>query len=126
MGAISLGSGAVYVEGYVIDKDGLPIAFEHGWIEHDGEVIDPTPVYCDGEFTRSYFAGVRYTYHEVLGRVSRNQLMPFVGMNGVGDNPGHRLAYMRACKIMYGDQFEEVAVMLRMDKFPEFQQLQEI
>lgn len=31
---------AVYVEGIAVFREGLPI--EHGWIECDGEIIDPT------------------------------------------------------------------------------------
>jgi hypothetical protein len=45
---------ATYVEGLVVLPGGLLI--EHGWVERDGEVIDPTLLY-DGI---AYFPGLRF------------------------------------------------------------------
>jgi hypothetical protein len=51
---------AAYVEGVAANRYGLII--EHGWVEHGGEVIDPT--LPDSDYT--YFPGLRF--------VGRNEL----------------------------------------------------
>jgi len=45
---------AIYVEGTVVNEIGLP--FDHGWVEKDGEIIDPTL----SEDSLTYFPGLRY------------------------------------------------------------------
>jgi len=45
--------GADYVEGYAIVGNGAPL--EHGWIERDSEIIDPTFTTVD----TIYFGGLR-------------------------------------------------------------------
>src|SRR4051812_5123269 len=47
-------AGATYVEGMAVLKSGLVI--EHGWVEHQGEVIDPTLP----EEPVAYFPGLRF------------------------------------------------------------------
>ncbi len=49
-------AGAEYVEGWVVTKGSRQI-IEHGWLENDGEVVDPT---LPGE-VEAYFAGLRFT-----------------------------------------------------------------
>lgn len=44
-----------YVEGYAI-MSGSHVVFEHGWVELDGQVIDPS--YPDGQV--AYFPGLRF------------------------------------------------------------------
>ena len=58
-------AGAVYVEGYaVIERaSGRGLVIEHGWIEHDGRIVDPT---LHGERETAYFAGLRFTLPERL------------------------------------------------------------
>ena len=46
---------ADYVEGLVV-RDGV-VAIEHGWVEKDGVIVDPT--LTDGDLT--YFPGLRFT-----------------------------------------------------------------
>ena len=48
-------AGADYVEGYAVFNGGLSI--EHGWVEQNGVVIDPT--LPDDDMT--YFPGLRFT-----------------------------------------------------------------
>lgn len=66
---------AVYVEGWSVTQEGLVI--EHGWLEFDGAVLEPT---VEVPF-KAYFPGVRYTLGTVKwfmgGRWSRT--LPFVG-----------------------------------------------
>jgi hypothetical protein len=47
-------AGADYVEGYAVTREGL--AIEHGWIEANGEILDPT--LPDDDVT--YFPGLRW------------------------------------------------------------------
>ena len=50
---------ATYVEGMAV-VNGLPI--EHGWIEHDGEIVDPTLL----DANVVYFPGLRFKGREGL------------------------------------------------------------
>ena len=44
---------ATYVEGMAVDGQ---LVFEHGWVEHEGEIIDPTLPGAD----MAYFPGLRF------------------------------------------------------------------
>lgn len=57
--------GAFYVEGWAWDG----IAFEHGWIELDGRIIDPT-LYRDPP--RGYVAANRYGLADLLPMLKAN------------------------------------------------------
>lgn len=46
---------ADYVEGYAVSGDGLLI--EHGWVEANGEILDPTLP----DYDLTYFPGLRWT-----------------------------------------------------------------
>lgn len=66
----------VYVEGTII-VDGLPIPFEHGWLElKDGTVIDPTSAVVQSSDTNvDYYPAVRFApevaQRRAIGRYSR-------------------------------------------------------
>jgi hypothetical protein len=101
--AVPILPGAVYVEGWVITSFGL--VTEHGWIEHNGEVVDPTPTYAE-QADGKYFPGVRYTLPDLAKLMNRRGAkVPFVfGKNVHGmDNRDYRIAYRDATKAAYGD-----------------------
>ncbi|GIW44658.1 MAG: hypothetical protein KatS3mg077_1940 [Candidatus Binatia bacterium] len=58
-----LGSGARYVEGWVVTGGTVPYVIEHGWCEFDGRVVDPTyvPWVTPEEPPVAYFAGASFT-----------------------------------------------------------------
>jgi hypothetical protein len=93
------------VEGWVITRFG--IVTEHGWVEYNGEVVDPTPTYVDCDVTK-YFPGVKYTLEEMSRLASkRGATVPFVhgklyhhGM----ENSAYRTAYRDAYRALLGDQ----------------------
>ena len=55
-----LDGAAVYVEGWAVMR-GTPC--EHGWLEFDGHIVDPTLAYLDGPPV-VYFPGLRFTAEE--------------------------------------------------------------
>jgi hypothetical protein len=55
---------ATYVEGVAVLKG---LVREHGWIEHDGEIIDPTLL----DETMAYFPGLRFSGRDGLKSTSR-------------------------------------------------------
>ena len=56
---------AVYVEGHVLDSR-IGFVFDHGWVEHNGEIIDPTLVLINGhEEDYSYFPAERWSADRV-------------------------------------------------------------
>lgn len=57
--------GAYYVEGWAFGG----IAFEHGWIETDNSIIDPT-LYKDPP--RGYFPANRYTLAQLLPLIEKS------------------------------------------------------
>jgi hypothetical protein len=54
------GASAVYVEGFAVARKGF--AFEHGWLERDGEIFDPSLP----EDPLTYFPGLRFEGAEGL------------------------------------------------------------
>jgi hypothetical protein len=64
---------ATYVEGMAV-ANGL--AIEHGWIEHDGEIIDPTLL----DENVAYFPGLRFKGREGLDSTWRIPGMDESGM----------------------------------------------
>lgn len=110
-----------YVEGWAVNLSSIPIPVEHAWIEDQvhNEIIDPTPVWCDGQGERLYFAGVRYTLKEVVMKVRDPEVtLPLVGINGL-TNSAYRSAYLKASRIIYGDQWPQVKEMFGWDKWEE-------
>jgi hypothetical protein len=53
--------GAVYVEGWVVTHNGM--LAEHGWLEFEGRIVDPTPVYLENP-PATYFPGLRFSAEE--------------------------------------------------------------
>jgi len=124
MAAVALGPDAVYVEGYVIAVSGhmaIPLVIHHGWVEHDTEIIDPTPIYCNGKTQRRYFPALRYLWRDIHKRIARSQTLPFSGEMTLAKHPESRLAYLQASKLMYGDSFEDAATILRWTEWPEWE-----
>ena len=71
--AMQLVEGSMYVEGYVILTDLVPIPIEHGWLESGGEVIDPTLALFDNDFSQyTYIPGKYYTQDMVENEVGRS------------------------------------------------------
>lgn len=122
LGTVELGEAAVYVEGWVVTISGigLPQPTEHAWVEHEGEIIDPTPVYHDGLSVRRYFPGERYTFRDVSKRIFRNQSLPFVGELGLAHSSEYRKAYLRACRVQFGDRWPAFAAQLKRDQWAEY------
>ena len=78
---------ADYVEGIMVCK--LPI--EHGWVERDGEIIDPTLPEEEGD----YFGGIRARGNQGLAEaLQRTKDLPLLygyGWGGI-EHPGFRAA----------------------------------
>ena len=53
--------GAVYVEGWAVTRGSVPR--EHGWLEVNGCIVDPTPAYLE-DTPAVYFPGLRFTAEE--------------------------------------------------------------
>ena len=79
-----LPAAARYVEGFITFGTAdhpLRIAIEHGWVELEGRIIDPTLTEGDSE----YFAGVRYPSSTILSAVRRRTLdLPIAWPGGRG------------------------------------------
>jgi hypothetical protein len=84
-----------YIEGWMVDVN-LPIPIEHGWVELDGQIIDPTPVMWKA--THAYFSGLRFTKEEVLQTVRDATELPIASRYGVEGikNPTYRNAWKKA------------------------------
>jgi hypothetical protein len=99
--------GALYVEGWVISSIGH--VTHHGWLEYEGQVVDPTPLYAELAAAR-YFPGVRYNLAEAIrhaSRPGREGTLPFVDRGrfaGVNENAAYREARAEACRAAYGDE----------------------
>lgn len=61
-------AGVLYVEGWAVTCDHL-IAVEHGWLEYDGQVIDPT---LPGRVA-AYFPGLRLTTDQAIEALRRKR-----------------------------------------------------
>lgn len=107
-------AGAYYVEGWAVTvgisvgRMGIPI--EHGWIELDGKVIDPT----EPEGHQVYYAGLRLTREEAERAILEyppNAMEPEldlplvwrVGGWGGFDHAGYLQAFQEMQKILSGN-----------------------
>src|SRR5690348_12827765 len=65
---------ANYVEGWII-RTAIPIPIEHGWLELDDEIIDPTRVVWEFGYNELddvlYFAGTHFTLTELKDTVRK-------------------------------------------------------
>lgn len=76
----STGSNSVdngqYVIGYVWDQH-KKYAIEHGWIESDKEIIDPTLILLDNNITQSrYFSVLQFNHEEMIQELLENNNNP--------------------------------------------------
>lgn len=114
---------AFYVEGWAVTEYGLVV--EHGWVEVDGRIIDPTPSWNEvEEGDRAYFAGVRYTLKEMRKErrlcLKEDRWTPFVHRHGWGwDHAGYRAAYVAATRHAYPPGFAEVCLKPLLTQYPE-------
>jgi hypothetical protein len=88
-------SNGCYVEGWIVNVD-VPVPIEHGWVELDGQIIDPTPKAWTVQFT--YFPGLRLSKAELLQAVTDDGRLPIVWRYGWGgmQHSGYREAYRQA------------------------------
>jgi hypothetical protein len=88
----NLGDG-LYVEGWAVTLDGL-LAMEHGWLELDGRIVDPTQ--WDGDV--AYFPGLRFDKDQALKALQNNPELPIAGQGGarLWDNPAYYRAWQDA------------------------------
>lgn len=89
--ALALLPGSSYIEGYAIAWGGLII--EHGWLEYQGETIDPTlPEGADW-----YEPGLRYSQAELLEALAEIPELPIFYRFGWGgqESPSMREANRR-------------------------------
>lgn len=78
-----------YVIGYVWDQHKI-YAIEHGWIESDKEIIDPTLILLDNNITKSrYFSVLPFNHEEMVQELLENN-----------SNPGFHLMPKHANKMM--------------------------
>jgi hypothetical protein len=91
---------AEYVEGIVVDESGM--ALEHGWVEKDGMIVDPTMP--KEELT--YFPGLRFKGLAGLAEALRipklegTDDLPIFSRYGLGgiESPEFRSAWIAACR----------------------------
>lgn len=91
---------AEYVEGYVIDTDiGFP--FEHGWIETETEILDPTLIKLDDDLSRYvYVPASRFTYAEIMDEFDVDGMMlPITDMR----SPNQQQAFLAAMEYLGAD-----------------------
>lgn len=97
-------AGATYVEGLAVLPGGFPL--EHGWVERDGEIIDPT-LLDDGI---AYFPGLRFQGQRGIAEAlalpkpdyTTEDLPIFYRMGwGGNDSPEFRAARDRAMALTY-------------------------
>lgn len=87
-----------YVEGFA---NGLVPGAEHGWIEMDGRIVDPTPVWCGLSYRESwkpatYFPGRRFSVAEL------NVLRPVeLPVSRMLREPAYREAHMQAMETLF-------------------------
>jgi hypothetical protein len=76
-------AGAEYIEGWVVTKGSHQI-IEHGWLEKDGAVVDPT---LPGQI-EAYFAGLRFSAAQglqVFDRAEGRLPLAWYLVNDLGD-----------------------------------------
>lgn len=102
MAVAAMPDGAVYVEGYGVADD-FRIICEHGWVEFNGEIIDPTPAWNNDRTTRKYFPVRRYTLAEIRSRLHkrRKTTLPFAAHFWQHDD--FLAAHDEASKYAYGE-----------------------
>jgi len=87
---------AIYIEGWALGPDGL--MFEHGWLELDGVIIDPT--LNDPTYPISYYPGIRFTRAEIREAMSKakEDLPIYWFMIKTGGHPDYKAAFDQALK----------------------------
>lgn len=75
LGLSVLGPDARYVEGYAVADD-IGLVTEHGWLELNGKVIDPTPVYHEKGRQVRYWPAKRYTLQQLLHTLGKDDGLP--------------------------------------------------
>lgn len=100
--AVAVLDEALYVEGWVVTD--LSLLVEHGWVEADGEIVDPTPAYHAGQRRCRYFPGVRYTLEEAMSGADDSVILPLAKL----DVPAYRAAYSAAHVVAYLGTPEEL------------------
>jgi len=71
---IDLLAGALYVEGWGVTEGIHSLAIEHGWIELNNKIIDPT---IPGEILE-YYPVKKYTRDEMRAAYQKNNELPFM------------------------------------------------
>jgi hypothetical protein len=86
---------AHYVEGWIV-LPALPVPLEHGWLELDGQIIDPTPVTWKSR--HAYFAALRLSKDDLLQALREDTALPIVWRYGWGGmkHPAYAQAYQDA------------------------------
>jgi hypothetical protein len=95
---------AVYVEGFVRMHD-FPLVIEHGWLELNGEIIDPTPSAIESVDKRTYYAGRRLERTDTLIEMVKVRHVPLVhGKHYHGlECATYRDAYITAYRDLLGE-----------------------
>ena len=88
--------GALYIEGWAITADGLII--EHGWLDLDGVIIDPT--LHDPSNPVTYYPGIRLTSKELQTAIlkTKGELPIYWSMISTGGHPDYKAAFDQAVK----------------------------
>ena len=89
----------LYIEGWAVSPDGLVI--EHGWLEQDNKVIDPTLISRieEKEESPTYFSGLRYTAEQTIEAPRETEgYLPLVCRDGYWgrETPSYMIAYCGA------------------------------
>lgn len=70
--------GSLYVEGWVFIADATPLPIEHGWVEHGGQIVDPTLRTRSLDKDALYFPGKRFNLREAISLSQKHKRTPLV------------------------------------------------
>jgi hypothetical protein len=98
-----------YVEGYGITDLGMVV--EHGWIEYNGLIVEPTPIWLkmarrSGRCGGRYFGGLYFTRSQLQNRelARKDAMLPLVIQHGHWQNEQYQQALKAANVACYGEE----------------------
>lgn len=97
---------AYYIEGFAYNDNGIPIPVEHGWIEHEGQIIDPTWAVHLPDSKGIYYPVYRYNKASVTKRTRGKWGLPYYSRDyqkAWGD-PLFMGAYLESHRAAWGEE----------------------
>ena len=86
---------AHYLEGWIVSS-AILVPLEHGWLELDGQLIDPTP--ATWKWQHTYVPALHFTKDELVQALHDNTALPIAWRHGWGgmQHPAYVKAYQDA------------------------------